>query len=153
MKPVARRLAFVLMLVAVVGLSLAGVAFYAATHGEARLSVAQGMGRNPSLPAPDTSLLPVINVVTAKGWGAHERPTSGDGMQVELFASNLDHPRWIHVLPNGDVLVAETNAPTPRTARGFGVSSLRADRGDRHHRKAAAIVRDQTPAPATKRTT
>ncbi len=103
----------------VVVLAVAAVAFYATTHGEARLTVAQGTGRNPSIPAPDTSLLPVINVVTAKGWGQDERPTTGDGMQVGVFASNLDHPRWLYVLPNGDVLVAETNAPPrPDDARG-----------------------------------
>ena len=73
--------------------------------------VSIGYGPNPQLPAPDRSLIPVLNPPNAIGWKEGERPKAANGMQVSAFASGLDHPRWLYVLPNGDVLVAETNAP------------------------------------------
>lgn len=69
------------------------------------------MGPNPEIPAPSTSLIPTIKVATAVGWANGQVPNAADGLMVGAFASGLDHPRWLHVLPNGDVLVAETNAP------------------------------------------
>jgi glucose/arabinose dehydrogenase len=77
----------------------------------ARLPVAAGTGPSPALPGPTTSLIPVINVVTAKGWPAGSAPSGAEGTVVSAFAGGLAHPRWLYVLPNGDVLVAETNAP------------------------------------------
>ena len=77
----------------------------------ARLPVAAGTGPAPALPKPSTSLIPVINVVDAKGWPATVAPTGAEGTTVTAFARGLAHPRWLYVLPNGDVLVAETNAP------------------------------------------
>jgi glucose/arabinose dehydrogenase len=77
----------------------------------ARLTVADGTGMNPLLPTPRRSLLPTVNVVSAKGWTGEERPMTAEGTMVSPFARGLDHPRWLYVLPNGDVLVAETNAP------------------------------------------
>jgi glucose/arabinose dehydrogenase len=77
----------------------------------ARLPLDAGMGPNPTLPAPTTSLIPMVNVAKAVGWRPAEKPTSGAGLVVSAFADGLDHPRWLYVLPNGDVLVAETNAP------------------------------------------
>jgi glucose/arabinose dehydrogenase len=56
-------------------------------------------------------VIPVINVVTAKTWSDDNMPVAGEGLTVRPFARGLDHPRWLYVLPNGDVLVAETNAP------------------------------------------
>jgi glucose/arabinose dehydrogenase len=79
----------------------------------------EGYGPNPTLPEPDTSLIPTINVVKAVGWAEGEQPTAAPGAMVTAFAKGLDHPRWLHVLPNGDVLVAETNAPArPDDAKG-----------------------------------
>src|SRR5688572_17257995 len=77
----------------------------------ARLSVIEGTGPNPVLPPPNGSLIPLVNVVDAKGWGPNDTPDAAPGSAVVAFARDLDHPRWLHVLPNGDVLVAETNAP------------------------------------------
>ena len=94
-----------LLIIASATLSVAGCA-----HG-ARFPVAAGTGPNPVLPRPSTSLIPLVNVVTAKGWGAGARPLAAAGLSVNAFAAGLDHPRWLYVLPNGDVLVAETNAP------------------------------------------
>jgi glucose/arabinose dehydrogenase len=69
------------------------------------------VGPNPSLPPPEKQLIPTVQVATAKGWPAGVKPTPATEVAVNAFASGLTHPRWIHVLPNGDVLVAETNAP------------------------------------------
>lgn len=71
----------------------------------------QGSGPNPQLPAPNPGLLPTVNIAPAVGWPAGGKPTAAAGTQVSAFAEDLDHPRWLYVLPNGDVLVAESNAP------------------------------------------
>jgi glucose/arabinose dehydrogenase len=70
-----------------------------------------GYGPDPELPAPEKPLIPVLNAPNAIGWAEDEQPVAAEGMEVTAFASGLDHPRWLYVLPNGDVLVAETNAP------------------------------------------
>ncbi len=86
----------------------------------ARLPVSAGTGPNPVLPPPETSLIPLVNVVTAKGWRGDARPEPAEGTRVAAFARGLDHPRWLYVLPNGDVLVAETNSPPrPKDNRGI----------------------------------
>jgi glucose/arabinose dehydrogenase len=77
----------------------------------ARLAVRQGMGPQPLLPEPRKSLIPTIDIAPAQGWAAGATPTAAPGLVVNAFASGLQHPRWLYVLPNGDVLVAETNAP------------------------------------------
>lgn len=77
----------------------------------ARLQQAAGFGPTPTLPEPHRTLLPTINVAPAVGWPEGGRPIAAPGTQVQAFASGLDHPRWLYVLPNGDVLVAESNAP------------------------------------------
>ena len=87
----------------------------------ATLPVAAGMGPQPVLPAPQQRLLPTVHIAPASGWPAQGRPLAAPGTQVAAFASGLDHPRWLYVLPNGDVLVAETNAP-PKPE---GATSLR----------------------------
>lgn len=69
------------------------------------------VGPNPTLPKPVTSWMPTVNIAPAKGWPEGAKPTPATGLTVTAFAKNLDHPRWLFVLPNGDVLVAETNAP------------------------------------------
>jgi glucose/arabinose dehydrogenase len=74
-------------------------------------------GPDPVLPPPQKALVPVVRVAPAIGWGVGEKPTAAPGLALTAFSRALDHPRWIHVLPNGDVLVAETNAP-PRPERG-----------------------------------
>jgi hypothetical protein len=88
--------------------------------GSSRVPVSEGVGPRPELPPPDHSLVPVVNVVTAKGWAPGQMPVAADGAFVTPLATNLDHPRWVYVLPNGDVLVAETNAPVrPRNNPGL----------------------------------
>lgn len=79
-----------------------------------------GVGPTPTLPAPEKSFIPTVNVAKAIGWPKGLTPQAPNGLQVTAFAQNLDHPRWIYVLPNGDVLVAETNAP-PKPEDGKGI--------------------------------
>jgi glucose/arabinose dehydrogenase len=79
-----------------------------------------GFGPQPTLPAPEHALIPTVNIAPAIGWPAGAAPTPAPGTQVMAFASGLDHPRWLYVLPNGDVLVAETNAP-PKPDDGKGI--------------------------------
>ncbi|SFK07377.1 PQQ-dependent sugar dehydrogenase [Methylophaga sulfidovorans] len=68
-------------------------------------------GPDPVLVAPETSLIPTLNIASAKGWPIDAKPTAAKGLMVNRFAVDLDHPRWLYILPNGDVLVAESNAP------------------------------------------
>jgi glucose/arabinose dehydrogenase len=87
--------------------------------GQARLPSNADEGQNPSLPPPEKRLLPTLNIAPAKGWAEGEQPKAAAGLSVTPFARGLDHPRWLYVLPDGDVLVAETNAPPkPQDARG-----------------------------------
>jgi glucose/arabinose dehydrogenase len=74
-------------------------------------SAEQTFGPSPALPAPEPSWIPTINIATATGWPAGGKPVAAKGMAVNAFATGLDHPRTVLVLPNGDVLVTETNAP------------------------------------------
>ncbi|MFJ2538543.1 PQQ-dependent sugar dehydrogenase [Pseudomonas sp. NPDC087614] len=75
------------------------------------LQVSDGTGPSPKLPEPNKTLIPTVNIAPAVGWPDGAKPTAAAGTQVAAFAEGLDHPRWLYVLPNGDVLVAETNAP------------------------------------------
>ncbi|ENX29347.1 hypothetical protein F890_02461 [Acinetobacter sp. CIP 64.7] len=68
-------------------------------------------GSQPHLPKPKSSLLPTVNIAPAKGWPEGKMPTPATGLKVQAFAKGLQHPRWLYILPNGDVLVAETDAP------------------------------------------
>lgn len=88
--------------------------------GQAEEPVTIGMGASPKLEAPSSTLLPTVKIAEAIGWADGQKPVAAQDLQVQAFATGLDHPRWLHVLPNGDVLVAETNAP-PRPDEGGGI--------------------------------
>ncbi len=89
------------------------------SHSE-NSNVGSGYGARPYLPEPHTSLIPTVHIAPARGWSADEKPKVAAGFGVNVYAMNLDHPRWLYVLPNGDVLVAETNAPPkPDDAKGI----------------------------------
>src|SRR3954470_17360589 len=79
----------------------------------AHLPVSAGTGPAPALPPAPRHIapIPLVNVVTAKSWKGDETPRAAEGLVVGAFARGLDHPRWLYVLPNGDILVAETNGP------------------------------------------
>ena len=92
----------------------------AACSEVATLPISAGTGPQPTLPAPKSSLIPTVNIAPAKGWPQGATPQAAPGTRVAAFASGLEHPRWLLVLPNGDVLVAETNAPPkPEDAKGI----------------------------------
>jgi glucose/arabinose dehydrogenase len=95
-------------------LALAGAPLHAQ---QADFSAAGGYGPTPQLPEPDPSFIPTVNIAPAVGWKDGGAPTPAAGLAVRAFATALDHPRWLAVLPNGDVLVAETNAPERPDAR------------------------------------
>ncbi|UVL42072.1 sorbosone dehydrogenase family protein [Pseudomonas sp. B21-040] len=84
------------------------------------LQVSDGTGPSPKLPEPNKTLIPTVNIAPAIGWPKGAKPTAAAGTQVAAFAEGLDHPRWLYVLPNGDVLVAETSAP-PKPDDGKGI--------------------------------
>ncbi|MFL9709971.1 PQQ-dependent sugar dehydrogenase [Methylobacillus sp. Pita1] len=94
-----------ILLPALITLSLA------ACGDVAKLPVSAGTGTKPELPEPSNSLIPTVHVATAVGWAEGAAPTPTEGTAVNAFAKGLDHPRWLYQLPNGDILVAETNSP------------------------------------------
>src|SRR4051812_18983032 len=94
--------------VSLIGLFMLGVA--SSSIGAAAPAMI-GVGPNPQLPPPRPSLIPTVNIAPAEGWKDGRMPAAAQGFQVAAFARGLTHPRWLYVLPNGDVLVAETNGP------------------------------------------
>ncbi len=68
-------------------------------------------GPAPHLGPPEKSWIPTVKIARAVGWGPGGKPVAAAGTEVVAFARDLDHPRWLYVLPNGDVLVAESDAP------------------------------------------
>ena len=92
-------------------LVLACASLLAGCGESASLDVRDGMGAAPRLPPPNKTLIPTVDIAPAVGWADGAMPTPASDLAVNAFASGLDHPRWLHVLPNGDVLVAETNGP------------------------------------------
>jgi glucose/arabinose dehydrogenase len=102
------------------GLVLA-VILVAGCGDSAQLTLPETSGVEPEIPEPDPSLLPIINIAPVRGWSDGATPSPADGLTVTAFAQELEHPRWLYVLPNGDVLVAETAAPE-RPDDGGGIS-------------------------------
>src|SRR5919108_5105319 len=86
----------------------------------AKLPPGADIGPDPKLPEPTDTLVPTVNIAPAEGWQDGAKPVPAAGLAVNEFAGGLDHPRWLAVLPNGDVLVAETNAP-PREEEDSGI--------------------------------
>jgi glucose/arabinose dehydrogenase len=92
----------------------------AACHEAAHLPDSAGLGPNPTLPTPHPPLIPTVNIAPAKGWPEGATPLAAPGTTVHALAEKLEHPRWLYVLPNGDVLIAETDAP-PKPDDGKGI--------------------------------
>lgn len=108
----------------VTGRRLAGVLALIATLGAcgevATLPEQADTGPHPTIVAPNPTLIPTVHIAPAQGWPAGAKPIAAPGLRVQAFASELDHPRWLYVLPNGDALVAETNAPPkPQDSKGI----------------------------------
>ena len=93
----------------------AGAALAATLLGVGAAAIAQtmpaGFGPNPSFPAPEKSMLPTLHVAPTEPWPKGTHPLPAAGLSVALYANDLAHPRNVVVLPNGDVLVAETDRP------------------------------------------
>ncbi|WP_066646624.1 MULTISPECIES: PQQ-dependent sugar dehydrogenase [Sphingomonas] len=103
------------------GLFAAGVIgwwIWASQPDQAKLSLAAVQGVQPKITAPRPQMIPTIKVADVVGWQGNAAPTPAPGLKVKTFAAGLDHPRWLYRLPNGDVLVAETNSP-PREPNGI----------------------------------
>jgi glucose/arabinose dehydrogenase len=111
---------------------------------KSELPIEAGMGPNPALPQPEHSKLPTVNIAPAKGWPADAKPTAARGFQVNALATGLMHPRWVYVLPNGDVLVAETDAPPKpedsKGVKGFVMKETMKAAGSGVHKSANRIT-------------
>jgi glucose/arabinose dehydrogenase len=83
-----------------------------------------GHGPDPELPPARRPLVPVLNAPDAIGWAEGQKPVAADGLEVNAFATGLDHPRQLYMLPNGDVLITETNAPADRPDDSPGIKGL-----------------------------
>ena len=87
--------------------ALIGSAAIRLRHPEKSLP-SPAMGDAPTIPAAKPQgAIPTLKMPTARGWSEGHKPTAASGLKVNAYVSGLKHPRWIHVLPNGDVLVAE----------------------------------------------
>jgi len=75
----------------------------------AKHDISTGMGAQPTLPEPVKTLIPTVHVAAVVGWNNANKPNAAPGLKVSAFAAGLEHPRWLYELPNGDILVAETN--------------------------------------------
>jgi glucose/arabinose dehydrogenase len=96
----------------------------AACGDSSKISEQSTVGSSPTLPEPNSTLLPTVKIADAKGWPAGQTPIAAQGLSVAAFAKDLQHPRWLLVLPNGDVLVAETNGPADRPEDAKGVKGF-----------------------------
>ncbi len=105
------RRKLVLLLTGVLTAVLAVVTWQFLFPAPTVLSEQADYGPSPQLVEPRRTLVPIVRPAKAVGWSAGELPTPADGLEVNVFVGGLDHPRWLYVLPNGDVLVAESNAP------------------------------------------
>jgi len=100
----------------------------------AKLQVSEGVGPQPRLPEPNPTLIPTVHIAPAKRWSDGQTPTPAAGVRVNAFAQGLDHPRWVIVLPNGDVLVAESQAPDrgpPKGVRAWVMNKVQTRAGAR----------------------
>jgi glucose/arabinose dehydrogenase len=92
-------------------MAVATAVLLAACSETAKLPPERTTGPTPQLAAPNPTLIPTVNIAPAVGWTDTAGPTPASGFAVTALARGLDHPRWVYVLPNGDVLVAESNKP------------------------------------------
>ena len=108
MKPFARKALIVLGLVI---LLLIGVGIWLINGNPTDRNLAASTGHDPQLVDPEPEKIPTVGIAKPIGWAPGEAPTAAQGLVVNRFAEGLDHPRTMLTLPNGDVLVSETNRP------------------------------------------
>lgn len=104
---------------------LAGVVFWLTRGDTAGLSVAEVTGEDPVLEEPAAEVVPTVNIAKPVGWQGGEVPQAAKGLEVKRFAEGLDHPRVLHALPNGDILVTLTRAP--QSEKDGGITAWIAD--------------------------
>jgi glucose/arabinose dehydrogenase len=109
---------YILMFLASLLIVVVGLFLYLARGEEARLPQSALEGREPRFTEPRKEIIPTVRIAEPIGWAAGAAPVAAAGLKVTRFAEELDHPRSLYRLPNGDVLVAETNSP-PRPAEGI----------------------------------
>ena len=109
----------ILIAIAVLIVAAAAFFFYSLHDQRARLPVEAVQGTQPRITDPHRDLIPLVKTAKPIGWKAGETPVAAAGLKVQPFATGLDHPRWLLALPNGDVLVAETNAPPKPGEKGI----------------------------------
>ncbi len=114
-----KKLVIALVLIVVIA-AVAGAAVVFTSREQATVAIEHQYGPNPILPPPNPTILPTVNQAEARPWQPGEMPTPAEGFAVNQFAEGLDHPRWLHVLPNGDILVAESNKP-PKEERSISI--------------------------------
>ncbi len=110
----AKILSFALLLALIGG----GALWYLTRGAPAQLSVEAVTGTKPKITPPRTESIPTVSLAKPVGWVGDAKPVAAAGLAVVAFARDLDHPRWLYELPNGDVLVAESNSP-PREGGGI----------------------------------
>ena len=106
---------------ALIATAAASALTLAACNNQAVLPEEAGYGPNPTLPEPKSPWFPTIKIADAVGWKSGEKPIAAGGGQVTAFATGLQHPRWLYELPNGDILVAESDAPPKPEDKSGGV--------------------------------
>ncbi len=100
-----RNIGIIILILAAAG------GWWATRPDVAQLPITEMQGRGPNIIAARPQSVPTINVAKIIGWNGAEAPTAAPGLAVKAFADGLDHPRWLHELPNGDILVAESTQP------------------------------------------
>jgi glucose/arabinose dehydrogenase len=128
--------------------AMGSIALLAGCGDSSKLAPEASIGANPQIPAPNKTLVPTVHIAEAKGWPEGVKPTAANGLAVTAFATGLDHPRWVYVLPNGDVLVAESDHP-PQPEEGKGLKGRamsmmmkRAGSGQRPSANRITLLRD-----------
>lgn len=109
---------YILMLVLAAVVAVGGIYLYLSRPDVARLAETELEGREPKFTEPRRQIIPTVGIAKPVGWAANAAPVAARGLKVQRFVTGLDHPRSMLALPNGDILVAETNSP-PRPVEGF----------------------------------
>ncbi|MFZ1477400.1 MAG: sorbosone dehydrogenase family protein, partial [Sphingorhabdus sp.] len=92
--------------------------WYISRPDVAQVPMEKLVGPSPLITDPREQMFPTVAVAEIDSWKAGEAPKAAEGLIVERFAEKLDHPRNMVVLPNGDILVAETKAPPGHMGKG-----------------------------------
>ena len=107
-----RNLAIIAVVLAI------GAAFWITRPDEAQVPMDQMVGVDPVLGDPRPQMVPTVDIAEVARWDPDQQPTAAEGLNVARFADGFEHPRNLYTLPNGDILVAETNSP-PRDNGGI----------------------------------